>query len=207
MGLSTGNQGLTEYVTLKIKMEYAPGEKIGYGSAQWTTINPHPVFSESKAKIAISALNYGRALAIQEITRKKLFYYVDEIATSLIRTGSANFFDWPYRILFFTYNIWPWTINSYYNGGGQNIYTVTMGVNRDGMTGIILNMTSGREKVLIPSAALIPLYILANSLELEERKTLGHVLSAMNRYYEIPEGASGNTRDMRAFEFASQFLK
>jgi len=206
MGLLAGAGNLTEFITLKIQMEYPKYENIGIGSAQWTTINPHPIFSESKTQIAISALNYGRALAIQKITRNKLFYYVDKLSLGLLERGEADFYEWSHRKLWMKYYIWPWKIEQNYNGGNRKVYTATMIGKSDGTLGINLDMAFGLEKVLIPSAALIPLFILANKLELKEREKLGQVLLAMNRYYKTPEAAGVFLSEMKAFESAVQIL-
>jgi len=206
MGWFSRFSDITEYMTLEVLMHLKIHEGKGVGSAQWTSIKPHPKFSETQTQIAISALNYGRALFVQRETREQLFRHIEGFALSLLSTGEVDFYVWPLEAGGMRFHIWPWEICSPNNVIEPKIYKATMHGTRAGILTINLSMAIGLEKILVPSCALIALFVLANKLDLKEREKLGEVLLAMNKYYENPEAAGAMFSEIKAFKSAVPIL-
>ncbi|MCY0725533.1 hypothetical protein OVW19_27740, partial [Klebsiella pneumoniae] len=63
----------TDYLKLDILMHLNITARTGRGSIRWTPLAEHPKMSQSKARIALAALNYGRLLVNQKETGADLF--------------------------------------------------------------------------------------------------------------------------------------
>jgi len=206
MGWFDKAPGFTNHMRLEILMQYGVLSGERFSTARWLSISPHPNLSNVQSCIAISALNYGRALVNHAETRIPLFNYVGNIATKLNKGNNVNFVDWQLDAGGMIFNIWPWSIVSAEKLNDPKIYNATLQSSRKGIMVIHLDMAFGLERVLAPSAALLPIYILANNLDEKYKRILGSILLSMNNYYKTPEGAGVILSEVKAFNQAIPLL-
>src|SRR5437870_11103442 len=80
----------TDYLKLDILMQLNITARSGRGAIRWTPLAEHPKMSQTQARIALAALNYGRLVVNQRETGTGLFRRVSDAAERLAR-GQKEF--------------------------------------------------------------------------------------------------------------------
>jgi hypothetical protein len=180
----------TDYLQLDILMHLDVNSGNGVGATRWQHLTAHPKLSNHQARIALVALNYGRALLNNDETRVELFHRVGIAAEGLVRGDRLLSLDpWFLEVAGTKFSIWPWLTDSPDNLREAKVYVARLKGSK-GPMGILLldlKMAWGQERILVPVAALLPLYILAKELDEQGRIRLGETLLAMNRFWGVPE--------------------
>jgi hypothetical protein len=175
---------------------------------RWETLSPHPFLSTDRARIALAALLYGRILFAHEETRTELFQRVQQAAEKLA-DGEPTFpvEGWRLQAGGMSFPIWPWRIVNPTELKSPKVYIATLIGREDGSgLAIQLDMASGLERMLAPASALIPLFTLSKELDSQDRRRLGNVLRAMNKFYETPERSADLLSEVTAFSAAQPLL-
>lgn len=175
---------------------------------RWRTLSPHPFLSTDRARIALTALLYGRILFAHEETRTELFQRVQRAAEKLA-DGEPTFpvERWRLQAGGMSFPIWPWRIVNPTEFKSPKVYIATLTGREDGRRlAIQLNMALGLERMLAPASALIPLFTLSKELDAQDRRRLGNVLRAMNKFYGTPERSAELLSEVAAFSAAQPLL-
>jgi hypothetical protein len=192
----------TDHMRLEILMQYKPLYGVGCGAVRWFSISPHPLLSNVQSCIAITALNYGRALVNHAETREALFGYIGEIGLNLVNGNNVVFNEWQLDAGGMKFYIWPWDITEAEKLSDPKIYNATLQSSKKGFFVIHLDMAFGLERILAPSAALLPIFVLADRLDEKHKLKMGSTLLAMNNYYKNPDGAGELLSEVKAFNHA-----
>ena len=175
---------------------------------RWQTLSAHPFLSADRARIALAALLYGRILFAHEETRTELFQRVQRAAEKLA-DGEPTFpvERWRLQAGGMSFPIWPWRIVNPTELKSPKVYIATLIGREDGSRlSIQLDMAPGLERMLAPASALIPLVTLSKELDAQDRRRLGNVLRAMNKYYGRAEASAQLFSEVAAFSLAQPFL-
>jgi hypothetical protein len=192
-----------DILKLDILMHLNITTRRGMGAIRWTPLAEHPKISQNQARIALTALNYGRLLVSQRETRTDLFRRVSDAAECLAQ-GQKEFSvsDWSMTVGGMELPVWPWSIESSEQLAKAKVYVARLQGSKAGSLSLNLKTAWGQELILTPVAALLLICVLSKELNDHERIRLGETLLALNRHWGSPEAASRLGSDQKAFESA-----
>ena len=197
----------TDYLKLDILMHLNITARTGRGAIRWTSLAEHPKISQSQARIALAALNYGRLLVNQKETRADLFQRVTEASERLAQGQKEfSFIRWSMKVGGTELPVWPWSVESPEQITNGKVYVATLQGATAGTLSVNLKMAWGQELILTPVAALLPLCVLSTELDEQSRISLGKTLLQMNRYWRSPESAIRIGSEAEAFKSALSVL-
>jgi hypothetical protein len=197
----------TDYLKLDILMHLNITARTGRGAIRWTSLAEHPKISQSQARIALAALNYGRLLVNQKETRADLFQRVTEASERLAQGQKEfSFIRWSMKVGGTELPVWPWSVESPEQITNGKVYVATLQGATAGTLSVNLKMAWGQELILTPVAALLPLCVLSRDLDEQGSVNLGKTLLQMNRYWRSPDSASRIGSEAEAFKSAIPVL-
>ncbi|HEY7318457.1 MAG TPA: hypothetical protein VIE89_12850 [Candidatus Binatia bacterium] len=166
---------------LDILMHLNITARTGRGAIRWTSLAEHSKISQSRARIALAALNYRRLLVNQKETRADLFQRVTE-ASERLAQGQKEFsaIRWSMKVGGTELPVWPWSVESPEQITNGKVYVATLQGAKAGTLSVNLKMAWGQELILTPVAALLPLCVLSRELDDQGSINLGKTLVAIH---------------------------
>lgn len=189
----------TEYLRLYTLMNFDMKYHKGSGVVRWESLEQHPNYSPVELRLILAALQYARTLVNHAETRSELFVRVGQGAGA-IASGALQLAitPWELEVGGMYFQIWPWIITSPDGLTKPKTYVGTLQDAGEGGFSIHLKMAFGLERVLAPSAALLPLFTLSSELTPADRVRFGKLLLAVNSYYGSPDAAGRLYSEVKA---------
>jgi len=156
----------------------------GFAAIRWHLLAPHPTLSETQMSIALATLQYAHILVVHNETRSELLDRVGNAALGLMAGDAVlNIAPWHLEVAGRQFQLWPWILGKPEEVSKPKTYVATLIQPSGGTPRLLFKMALGSTRVLAPSAALIPLYVISTILSDRDRTRLGQTLKAVNKYY------------------------